>query len=175
MRKGPGEATDLFGSEPTRDDSSDSVGKCDGPLQRGCGECGMDPKCLGNQEKFIPAYVVNYSQTPCAFPSSFQLKNNITLLGQARTGAGDRHTALKMDLRDWYPGSLKATTVFKQCNQTFETHNSTTPLQARILELEIHMDSRIIHDNRLEKETLWETILDQDKNLHNISLKQSPK
>uniref|UniRef100_A0A8C0RA90 Centromere protein N n=2 Tax=Canis lupus familiaris TaxID=9615 RepID=A0A8C0RA90_CANLF len=36
--------------------------------------------------------------------------------------------------------------------QTFETYNSTTPLQEKSLELDIHMDSRIIHENRIEKE-----------------------
>ncbi|XP_008584543.1 PREDICTED: centromere protein N [Galeopterus variegatus] len=36
--------------------------------------------------------------------------------------------------------------------QTFEMHNSTTPLQERSLGLNINMDSRIIHENILEKE-----------------------
>uniref|UniRef100_A0A2K5E9Q2 Centromere protein N n=1 Tax=Aotus nancymaae TaxID=37293 RepID=A0A2K5E9Q2_AOTNA len=36
--------------------------------------------------------------------------------------------------------------------QTFETHNSTTPLQERNLGLDINMDSRIIHENIVEKE-----------------------
>ncbi|XP_011797537.1 PREDICTED: centromere protein N isoform X3 [Colobus angolensis palliatus] len=36
--------------------------------------------------------------------------------------------------------------------QTFETHNSTTPLQERSLGLDINMDSRIIHENIVEKE-----------------------
>uniref|UniRef100_A0A8C3W0N6 Centromere protein N n=1 Tax=Catagonus wagneri TaxID=51154 RepID=A0A8C3W0N6_9CETA len=36
--------------------------------------------------------------------------------------------------------------------QTFETHNSTTPLQERSLGLDINMDSRIIHENKIEKE-----------------------
>uniref|UniRef100_A0A673UFX9 Centromere protein N n=1 Tax=Suricata suricatta TaxID=37032 RepID=A0A673UFX9_SURSU len=35
--------------------------------------------------------------------------------------------------------------------QTFETHNCTTPLQ-ETLALDMHMDSRIIHENRIEKE-----------------------
>uniref|UniRef100_A0A2K6T485 Centromere protein N n=1 Tax=Saimiri boliviensis boliviensis TaxID=39432 RepID=A0A2K6T485_SAIBB len=35
---------------------------------------------------------------------------------------------------------------------TFETHNSTTPLQERNLGLDINMDSRIIHENIAEKE-----------------------
>ncbi|KAM5208768.1 centromere protein N isoform 3-T8 [Hipposideros larvatus] len=34
----------------------------------------------------------------------------------------------------------------------FETHNSTTPLQERRLGLDINMDSRIIHENRIEKD-----------------------
>ncbi|XP_044778193.1 centromere protein N isoform X3 [Neomonachus schauinslandi] len=36
--------------------------------------------------------------------------------------------------------------------QNFETHNTAMPLQERTLELDIHMDSRIIHENRIEKE-----------------------
>uniref|UniRef100_A0A8C9DAP4 Centromere protein N n=1 Tax=Panthera leo TaxID=9689 RepID=A0A8C9DAP4_PANLE len=36
-------------------------------------------------------------------------------------------------------------------SQKFETHNSTMPLQEN-LELDMHMDSRIIHENRIEKE-----------------------
>ncbi|XP_046283749.1 centromere protein N-like isoform X2 [Marmota monax] len=36
--------------------------------------------------------------------------------------------------------------------QTFENHNSTTPLQERCLGLDVNMDSRIIHENRVEKE-----------------------
>uniref|UniRef100_A0A2K5E9C7 C2H2-type domain-containing protein n=1 Tax=Aotus nancymaae TaxID=37293 RepID=A0A2K5E9C7_AOTNA len=55
-----------------------------------------------------------------------------------------------MDLRSRYLDSLKAI-VFKQY-QTFETHNSTTPLQERNLGLDINMDSRIIHENIVEKE-----------------------
>ncbi|XP_057348941.1 centromere protein N isoform X2 [Manis pentadactyla] len=36
--------------------------------------------------------------------------------------------------------------------QTIETHNSTTPLQERSLGLDINTDSRIIHENGIEKE-----------------------
>uniref|UniRef100_A0A671EHS2 Centromere protein N n=1 Tax=Rhinolophus ferrumequinum TaxID=59479 RepID=A0A671EHS2_RHIFE len=36
--------------------------------------------------------------------------------------------------------------------QNFETHNSATPLQERRLGLDINMDSRIIHENRIEKD-----------------------
>uniref|UniRef100_A0A8C8YV00 Centromere protein N n=1 Tax=Prolemur simus TaxID=1328070 RepID=A0A8C8YV00_PROSS len=36
--------------------------------------------------------------------------------------------------------------------QNFETHNSTTPLQERSLGLHVNMDSRIIHENAMEKE-----------------------
>ena len=56
-----------------------------------------------------------------------------------------------MDLRSRYLDSLKAI-VFKQYNQSFETHNSTTSLQERSLGLDINMDSRIIHENKVEKE-----------------------
>ncbi|XP_012503663.1 PREDICTED: centromere protein N isoform X2 [Propithecus coquereli] len=36
--------------------------------------------------------------------------------------------------------------------QNFETHNPTTPLQERSLGLHVNMDSRIIHENAMEKE-----------------------
>ncbi|XP_034495310.1 centromere protein N [Ailuropoda melanoleuca] len=101
--------------------------------------------------QYKPIYVVYYSQTPYAFTSSCQLKSNIPLLGQALTVASKHHKIVKMDLRSRYLDSLKAI-VFKQYNQPFETHNSATPLQERTLELDIHMDSRIIHENRVEKE-----------------------
>ncbi|KAM9047045.1 centromere protein N isoform 3-T3 [Megaptera novaeangliae] len=101
--------------------------------------------------QYKPAYVVYYSQTPYAFTSSSQLKSNLPLLGQALTIASKHHQIVKMDLRSRYLDSLKAI-VFKQYNQTFETHNSTTPLQERSLGLDINMDSRIIHENKIEKE-----------------------
>uniref|UniRef100_A0A8C3YCE7 Centromere protein N n=1 Tax=Catagonus wagneri TaxID=51154 RepID=A0A8C3YCE7_9CETA len=101
--------------------------------------------------QYKPAYVVYYSQTPYAFTSSSQLKSNLPLLAQALTIASKHHQIVKMDLRSRYLDSLKAI-VFKQYNQTFETHNSTTPLQERSLGLDINMDSRIIHENKIEKE-----------------------
>ncbi|XP_077747063.1 centromere protein N isoform X4 [Canis aureus] len=101
--------------------------------------------------QYKPVYVVYYSQTPYAFTSSCPLRSNIPLLGQALTVASNHHKIVKMDLRSRYLDSLKAI-VFKQYNQTFETYNSTTPLQEKSLELDIHMDSRIIHENRIEKE-----------------------
>uniref|UniRef100_A0A8C5W4Y0 Centromere protein N n=1 Tax=Microcebus murinus TaxID=30608 RepID=A0A8C5W4Y0_MICMU len=36
--------------------------------------------------------------------------------------------------------------------QNFETHNPTTPLQERSVGLHVNMDSRIIHENAMEKE-----------------------
>ncbi|XP_059239568.1 centromere protein N [Mustela nigripes] len=101
--------------------------------------------------QYKPVYVVYYSQTPYAFTSFCPLKSNMPLLGQALTVASNHHKIVKMDLRSRYLDSLKAI-VFKQYNRTFETHNSTVPLQDRTLELDIHMDSRIIHENRIEKE-----------------------
>ncbi|KAL0621841.1 Centromere protein N, partial [Plecturocebus cupreus] len=101
--------------------------------------------------QYKPTYVVYYSQTPYAFTSSSQLRRNIPLLGQALTVASKHHQIVKMDLRSRYLDSLKAI-VFKQYNQTFETHNSTKPLQERNLGLDINMDSRIIHENIVEKE-----------------------
>uniref|UniRef100_A0A8C8YTS4 Centromere protein N n=1 Tax=Prolemur simus TaxID=1328070 RepID=A0A8C8YTS4_PROSS len=101
--------------------------------------------------QYRPTYVVYYSQTPYAFTSLSTLKSNIPLLGQALTIASKHHEIVKMDLRSRYLDSLKAI-VFKQYNQNFETHNSTTPLQERSLGLHVNMDSRIIHENAMEKE-----------------------
>ncbi|XP_008063164.1 centromere protein N isoform X3 [Carlito syrichta] len=80
------------------------------------------------------------------FKSSFKkvlqraLKNALTI-------ASKHHEIVKMDLRSRYLDSLKAI-AFQQYNQVFEIHNSTLPLQERRLAL----DSRIIHENRVEKE-----------------------
>ncbi|KAF7478483.1 Hypothetical predicted protein [Marmota monax] len=101
-----------------------------------------------NQHK--PTYVLHYHQTPYAFTSS-PLKSLMPLLGQALTVANKHHQIVKMDLRSQHLDSLKAI-VFKQYDQTFENHNSTTPLQERCLGLDVNMDSRIIHENRVEKE-----------------------
>lgn len=101
--------------------------------------------------QYKPTYVVYYSQTPYAFKSSSTLRRNTPLLGQALTIASKHHQIVKMDLRSQYLDSLKAI-VFKQYNQTFETHNSTTPLQERSLGLDINMDSRITHENIVEKQ-----------------------
>ncbi|XP_062968687.1 centromere protein N isoform X2 [Cynocephalus volans] len=102
-------------------------------------------------KQYKPTYVVYYPQTPYAFASFSSLRSNIPLLGQALTIASKYHQIVQMDLRSRYLDSLKAI-VFKQYNQTFEMHNSTTPLQERSLGLDINMDSRIIHENTLEKE-----------------------
>ncbi|KAM5262406.1 centromere protein N isoform 3-T3 [Ctenodactylus gundi] len=101
--------------------------------------------------QYRPTFVVYYSQTPYAFTSSNRLKNIIPLLGQALTVASRHHRIVKMDLRSRHLDSLKAV-VFKQYNQTFENYNSTAPLQERSLGLNINMDSRIIHENTVEKE-----------------------
>uniref|UniRef100_A0A8C8Y609 Centromere protein N n=1 Tax=Panthera leo TaxID=9689 RepID=A0A8C8Y609_PANLE len=100
--------------------------------------------------QYKPVFVVYYSQTPYVFTSFCHLKSNTPLLSQALTVASNHHKIVKMDLRSRYLDSLKAI-VFKQYNQKFETHNSTMPLQEN-LELDMHMDSRIIHENRIEKE-----------------------
>ncbi|XP_006152654.1 centromere protein N isoform X1 [Tupaia chinensis] len=100
--------------------------------------------------QYKPTYVVHYSQTPYAFISFSRLRSNIPLLGQALTIASKHHQIVKMDLRSHYLDSLKAI-VFKQYNQTFEIHNSTTPLEERSLGLDINIDSRIIHENAIEK------------------------
>ncbi|XP_008063163.1 centromere protein N isoform X1 [Carlito syrichta] len=97
-------------------------------------------------QQYKPTYVVYYPQTPYVFTSS-RLTRNITLLGQALTIASKHHEIVKMDLRSRYLDSLKAI-AFQQYNQVFEIHNSTLPLQERRLAL----DSRIIHENRVEKE-----------------------
>ncbi|KAG3256793.1 centromere protein N isoform X2 [Ictidomys tridecemlineatus] len=72
-------------------------------------------------------------------------------LKNALTVASKHHQIVKMDLRSRHLDSLKAI-VFKQYDQTFENHNSTTPLQERCLGLDVNMDSRIIHENKVENE-----------------------
>ncbi|XP_036893802.1 centromere protein N isoform X1 [Sturnira hondurensis] len=99
--------------------------------------------------QYKPTYVVYYPQTPYAFISSSQLRSSIPLLSQALTIASKHHRIVKMDFRSRYLDSLKAI-VFEQYNQTFETHSTTTPLQEG--SLDINMDSRIIHENRIEKD-----------------------
>ncbi|XP_074172112.1 centromere protein N [Rhinolophus sinicus] len=42
--------------------------------------------------------------------------------------------------------------ILQLVRKNFETHNSATPLQERRLGLDINMDSRIIHENRIEKD-----------------------
>lgn len=101
--------------------------------------------------QYKPIYAVYYSQTPYAFISSSRLRSNIPLLGQALTVASKHHRIMKMDLRSQYLDSLK-TIVFKQYNQTFETHNSTASLQEGRLGLDINVDPRIIHENKVEKD-----------------------
>uniref|UniRef100_G3RVZ2 Centromere protein N n=1 Tax=Gorilla gorilla gorilla TaxID=9595 RepID=G3RVZ2_GORGO len=91
--------------------------------------------------QYKPTYVVYYSQTPYAFTSSSMLRRNTPLLGQALTIASKHHQIVKMDLRSRYLDSLKAI-VFKQYNQTYETHNSTTPLQERSLGLDINLETK---------------------------------
>lgn len=103
--------------------------------------------------QYKPTYIVYYSQTPYAFASSSKLKSTVPLLVQALKIASKHHQIVKMDLRSRYLDSLKAI-VFKQYNQTFGTHNSTTHQQERSLELDMNIDSRIIHENRTEKERI---------------------
>ncbi|XP_073911698.1 centromere protein N isoform X4 [Castor canadensis] len=83
------------------------------------------------------------------FKSSFK-KILQRALKNALMVASKHHQIVKMDLRSRHLDSLKAI-VFKQYNQTFENHSSTIPLQERNLGLNI-MDSRIIHENTIEKE-----------------------
>ncbi|XP_036765233.2 centromere protein N isoform X1 [Manis pentadactyla] len=159
MHKGPGEDTDLF-------DMGQFKGSFKKILQRALKNVTVSFRdaeenavwiriAWGTQYKkpnqYKPTYVVYHSQTPYAFVSSSQLKTNVSLLGQALTIASKHHQIMKMDLRSRYLDSLKAI-VFKQYNQTIETHNSTTPLQERSLGLDINTDSRIIHENGIEKE-----------------------
>ncbi|KAK2506249.1 hypothetical protein MC885_014652 [Smutsia gigantea] len=169
MHKGPGEDTDLF-------DMGQFKGSFKKILQRALKNVTVSFRdaeenavwiriAWGTQyrkpNQYKPTYVVYHSQTPYAFASSSQLRSNVPLLGQALTIASKHYQIMKMDLRSRYLDSLKAI-VFKQYNQTFETHNSTTPLQERsfgldinsmcVLKLKFGMDSRIIHENRIEKE-----------------------
>ncbi|XP_006860206.1 PREDICTED: centromere protein N isoform X2 [Chrysochloris asiatica] len=101
--------------------------------------------------QYKATYMVYYPQTPYVFISFSRLKRNLPLLSQALAVATKYHQIEKVDLRSRYLDSLKAI-VFKQYNQVFETHNSTSPLQERSLWLNTNMDLRIIHENQLEKE-----------------------
>ncbi|XP_055992721.1 centromere protein N [Sorex fumeus] len=99
--------------------------------------------------QYNPTFVVYHAQTRYAFVSSSRLKSISSLLGQALVVASKHHQIVKMDLRSRYLASLKAI-VFKQYNQIFETHDSSSPLQER--SLNINMDPRITHENIVEKE-----------------------
>ncbi|TKC48721.1 hypothetical protein EI555_002289 [Monodon monoceros] len=159
MSKGPGEDTDLFDMEQFKSSFKKILKRALKNVTVSFRDAEENAVWIriawGTQyrkpNQYKPAYVVYYSQTPYAFTSSSQLKSNLPLLGQALTVASKHHQIVKMDLRSRYLDSLKAI-VFKQYNQTFETHNSTTPLQERSLGLDINMDSRIIHENKTEKE-----------------------
>ncbi|XP_004280162.1 centromere protein N [Orcinus orca] len=159
MSKGPGEDTDLFDMEQFKSSFKKILKRALKNVTVSFRDAEENAVWIriawGTQyrkpNQYKPAYVVYYSQTPYAFTSSSQLKSNLPLLGQALTIASKHHQIVKMDLRSRYLDSLKAI-VFKQYNQIFETHNSTTPLQERSLGLDINMDSRIIHENKTEKE-----------------------
>uniref|UniRef100_A0A2K5E9I4 Centromere protein N n=1 Tax=Aotus nancymaae TaxID=37293 RepID=A0A2K5E9I4_AOTNA len=146
MSKGPGEDVDLFDIKQFKN----SFKKI---LQRALKNSAQETK--ENAVWFESAWGNSNSQT-CILtqtsrtPSSAPPARARTLWGQALTVASKHHQIVKMDLRSRYLDSLKAI-VFKQY-QTFETHNSTTPLQERNLGLDINMDSRIIHENIVEKE-----------------------
>ncbi|KAM4833634.1 centromere protein N isoform 2-T4 [Thomomys bottae] len=101
--------------------------------------------------QYKPTYVVYYPQTPYAFASLSVLKSTVPLLNQALKMASNHHQIMKMDLRSRYLDSLKAI-VFKQYNQVFENHNSTTPLQDGKPGLDRNVDPRLIHENTVEKE-----------------------
>uniref|UniRef100_A0A8C6RAL7 Centromere protein N n=2 Tax=Nannospalax galili TaxID=1026970 RepID=A0A8C6RAL7_NANGA len=103
--------------------------------------------------QYKPTFVVYYPQTPYAFISCCHLKSTVPLLHQALRVASKHHQIVQMDLRSRHLDSLKAI-VFKEYNQTFEDHNSTAPLQERSLGLDINMDSRIVHENTIEKERI---------------------
>ncbi|XP_055001920.1 centromere protein N [Sorex araneus] len=99
--------------------------------------------------QYHPTFVVYHEQTRYAFVSSSRLKSTATLLGQALVVASKHHQIVKMDLRSRYLASLKAI-VFKQYNQIFETHDSSSPLRER--SLNINMDPRVTHENIVKKE-----------------------
>lgn len=99
--------------------------------------------------QYKPTFVVYHPQTCYAFVSFSRLKSNSPLLGQALLVATKYHEIVKMDLRSRYLDSLKSI-VFKKYNQIFETHDSPSTQQER--SLNIMMDSRITHENIIEKE-----------------------
>ncbi|KAL1784115.1 centromere protein N isoform X1 [Sigmodon hispidus] len=102
-------------------------------------------------KQYKPTFVVYYPQTPYAFISTIHVKSNVPLLLQALKGASRYHHIAQMDLKSRHLDSLKAI-VFKEYNQTFESHNSPEPLQEGSLGLDMTLDPNIIHENREEKE-----------------------
>lgn len=160
MSKEPGEDSDLFDMEQFKSSFKKILQRTLKNVTvnfRDCEENGVWIRIAwGTHYKkpnqYKPTYVVYYSQSPYVFISSSVLKSTLPLLGQALTIASKHQQIVKMDLRSRYLDSLKAI-VFKQYNQVFETHNSTT-LQERSLGLDINMDSRIIHENKIEKEKI---------------------
>ncbi|XP_048211016.1 centromere protein N [Perognathus longimembris pacificus] len=113
-------------------------------------------KQYSQPNQYKPTFLVYYPQTPYAFVSFSPLKSTMPLVGQALKVASNHHQIVKMDLRSRHLDSLKAI-VFKQYNQVFENHNSTTPLQERNLGLDGNVDPRIIHENTVEKERVLRT------------------
>uniref|UniRef100_A0A2K6V4J2 Centromere protein N n=1 Tax=Saimiri boliviensis boliviensis TaxID=39432 RepID=A0A2K6V4J2_SAIBB len=133
MSKGPGEDVDLFDMKQFKNSFKKIIQRALKNATVSFRETEENVACIriawGNTK---PTYVVHYSQTPYAFTSSSKMRRNMPLLGQALTIASKHH---------------QIAIVFKQYNQTFETHNSMTPLQERSLGLDTNMDSRIIHEN----------------------------
>ncbi|XP_006986399.1 centromere protein N [Peromyscus maniculatus bairdii] len=103
--------------------------------------------------QYKPTFVVYYPQTPYAFISASHLKSTVPLLHQALKVASKHHQIVQMDLRSRHLDSLQAI-VFREYDQTFESHNSTMPLQEETLGLDLNLDSNIIHENTEERERI---------------------
>ncbi|XP_059939293.1 centromere protein N isoform X3 [Mesoplodon densirostris] len=153
MSKGPGEGTDLFDMEQFKSSFKKILKRALKNVTVSFRDAEENAVWIriawGTQyrkpNQYKPAYVVYYSQTPYAFTSSSQLKSNLPLLGQSNSTLSFEADYILFCKREaeYFVPSVK---------QTFETHNSTTPLQERSLGLDVNMDSRIIHENKTEKE-----------------------
>nr|XP_048293302.1 centromere protein N isoform X2 [Myodes glareolus] len=67
--------------------------------------------------------------------------------------ASKHHQIVHLNLRSRHLDSLKAI-VFREYNQTFDSHNTTVPLQEGSFGLDMNLDSNIILENTEEKERI---------------------
>ncbi|KAM4872862.1 centromere protein N-like [Thomomys bottae] len=154
MREGPDEDVDLFDVEQFKSSFKKTLQRALRNVTvsfRVAEESAVWIRTAWGTQNSRPTYVVYDPQTPYALAPLSILKSTVPLLSQALKMASNHHQIMKMDLRSQHLDSLKAI-VFKQYNQVFENHNSTTPLQDGNPGLDRNVDPRLIHENTVEKE-----------------------